>query len=53
MLTARLGYQAMALSPGLCLREEQRPKLSKVYQELLIELKQFQASCLLAKAAMH
>lgn len=41
MLTARLGYQAMALCRPIMFREEQRPKLSKVHQELLIELKQF------------
>ena len=41
MLTARLGYQAMALCRPIVFREEQRPKLSKVHQELLIELKQF------------
>lgn len=41
MLTARLGYQAMALCRPIVFREEQRPKLSQVHQELLIELKQF------------
>ncbi|MGI2102060.1 TIGR01620 family protein [Shewanella oncorhynchi] len=41
MLTARLGYQAMALCRPIVFREDQRPKLSKVHQELLIELKQF------------
>jgi len=41
LLTARLGYQAMALCRPIGFREEQRPKLSKVHQELLIELKQF------------
>ncbi|QDZ91505.1 YcjF family protein [Shewanella decolorationis] len=41
LLTARLGYQAMALCRPIQFREEQRPKLSKVHQELLVELKQF------------
>lgn len=41
LLTARLGYQAMALCRPIGFREGQRPKLSKVHQELLIELKQF------------
>jgi putative membrane protein len=41
MLTARLGYQAMALCRPIMFREGQRPKLSQVHQELLIELKQF------------
>lgn len=41
MLTARLGYQAMALCRPIVFREDQRPKLFKVHQELLIELKQF------------
>lgn len=46
MLTARLGYQAMALCRPIVFREEQRPKLSKVHQELLIELKQFAGNLL-------
>lgn len=41
ILTARLGYQAMALCRPIVFKEAQRPKLSKVHQELLVELKQF------------
>lgn len=41
ILTARLGYQAMALCRPIAFKETQRPKLSKVHQELLVELKQF------------
>lgn len=46
MLTARLGYQAMALCRPIVFREDQRSKLSKVHQELLIELKQFSGKLL-------
>ncbi len=46
LLTARLGYQAMALCRPIAFREGQRPKLSKVHQELLVELKQFMGQLL-------
>lgn len=49
LLTARLGYQAMALCRPIGFKDEQRPKLAKVHQELLVELKQF-AGHLLTKA---
>ncbi|MCH1928993.1 YcjF family protein [Shewanella sp. A25] len=41
LLTARLGYQAMALCRPIRFSEDKRPKLSKIHQELLTELKQF------------
>ncbi|MCF1426937.1 MAG: YcjF family protein [Shewanella sp.] len=41
MLTARLGYQAMALCRPLAFRADNRPKLSQLHRELLTELKTF------------
>lgn len=46
LLTARLGYQAMALCRPIRFKDEQRPKLTKVHQELLMELKQFAGNLL-------
>ncbi|MGI2260861.1 YcjF family protein [Shewanella sp. GXUN23E] len=43
MLTARLGYQAMALCRPLAFRADNRPKLSQLHRELLTELKTFSA----------
>ncbi|QDF66684.1 TIGR01620 family protein [Shewanella sp. SNU WT4] len=39
LLTARLGYQAMALCRPLAFAPEHKPKLSRVHKDLLIELK--------------
>lgn len=41
LLTARLGYQAMSLCRPIRFTKESRPKLSKIHQELLAELKLF------------
>lgn len=46
LLTARLGYQAMALCRPIRFKDERRPKLTKVHQELLMELKQFAGNLL-------
>ncbi|MCD8476386.1 MAG: DUF697 domain-containing protein [Shewanella fodinae] len=40
MLTARLGYQAMALCRPLAFDEKSRPRLSGIHKELLLELQQ-------------
>lgn len=50
LLTARLGYQAMALCRPLAFSSDNRPKLTKIHQELLSELKSF-ASKASAKSA--
>jgi putative membrane protein len=41
LLTARLGYQAMALCRPLAFSAANKPKLSKIHQHLLSELKNF------------
>ncbi|WP_394132634.1 YcjF family protein [Shewanella maritima] len=41
LLTARLGYQAMRLCRPIAFNDDNRPKLRKIYQQLLGELKQF------------
>jgi putative membrane protein len=41
LLTARLGYQAMALCRPLAFGDKNRPKLTKLHSELLAELKDF------------
>ncbi|WP_394388119.1 TIGR01620 family protein [Shewanella woodyi] len=41
LLTARLGYQAMALCRPISFKEGARPKLSGIHKELLLELKEF------------
>ncbi|WP_144206603.1 TIGR01620 family protein [Shewanella donghaensis] len=46
LLTARLGYQAMSLCRPLSFKEQNRPKLSQVHQQLLGELKSFSSSVL-------
>ncbi|MGE4259259.1 TIGR01620 family protein [Shewanella sp.] len=40
LLTARLGYQAMALCRPLAFDEKSRPRLSGIHKELLLELQQ-------------
>ncbi|MDO6612200.1 TIGR01620 family protein [Shewanella sp. 1_MG-2023] len=44
LLTARLGYQAMTLCRPLSFKEQNRPKLGQIHQQLLTELKTFSAS---------
>ncbi|MCL2915808.1 TIGR01620 family protein [Shewanella corallii] len=46
LLTARLGYQAMALCRPLTFNEASRPRLGQMHRELLSELKSFSASVL-------
>ncbi|MCL1065428.1 YcjF family protein [Shewanella olleyana] len=46
LLTARLGYQAMGLCRPLSFKEDNRPKLGQIHQQLLTELKSFSASML-------
>ena len=41
LLTARLGYQAMALCRPISFKEGTRPKLAGIHKELLLELKEF------------
>ncbi len=41
LLTARLGYQAMAACRPIVFDAQSKPKLSKIHQELLSELKSF------------
>lgn len=41
LLTARLGYQGMALCRPLSFKQSQKPKLSKIHRSLLRELKSF------------
>lgn len=40
LLTARLGYQAMALCRPLAFTQENKPKLTAIHKELLLDLKQ-------------
>ncbi|MGI0118994.1 YcjF family protein [Zooshikella sp. RANM57] len=40
LMTARLGYQTMALCRPLAFTEQERPKLKQIHQQLLTELKQ-------------
>lgn len=49
LLTARLGYQAMALCRPLAFSSASKPKLSRIHKELLLELKDFSASVLARK----
>ncbi|AQS37028.1 TIGR01620 family protein [Shewanella psychrophila] len=44
LLTARLGYQAMALCRPLSFKESSRPKLSGIHKELLLDLKELSSS---------
>jgi putative membrane protein len=46
LLTARLGYQAMALCRPVVFSAESRPKLTKIHTALLAELKDFSLSAL-------
>ncbi|GGI75321.1 TIGR01620 family protein [Shewanella gelidii] len=46
LLTARLGYQAMALCRSVPFTTDSRPKLSKIHQQLLAELKRFSVNAL-------
>lgn len=41
LLTARLGYQAMALCRPISFKEGTKPKLAGIHKELLLELKEF------------
>lgn len=41
LLTARLGYQAMALCRPISFKEGTKPKLSGIHKELLLDLKEF------------
>ncbi|MCG9696240.1 TIGR01620 family protein [Shewanella sp. Isolate11] len=51
LLTARLGYQTMALCRPVVFSAEARPKLTKIHSALLGELKDFSLSAM-SKAAM-
>ena len=44
LLTARLGYQAMALCRPLSFKESSRPRLSGIHKELLLDLKELSSS---------
>ncbi|QLE84992.1 TIGR01620 family protein [Shewanella sp. Scap07] len=46
ILTARLGYQAMALCRPVAFSEAKRPKLTQIHRELLSELRDFSAAVL-------
>jgi len=46
LLTARLGYQAMALCRPIKFQEKSRPKLSRIYKDLLFTLKELSSSVL-------
>ncbi|WP_299004708.1 TIGR01620 family protein [uncultured Shewanella sp.] len=46
LLTARLGYQAMALCRPLAFDQRSKPKLSHIHKELLLELKTLSSSVL-------
>ncbi|WP_299494208.1 TIGR01620 family protein [uncultured Shewanella sp.] len=46
LLTARLGYQAMALCRPLAFDADSKPKLSGIHKELLLELKTLSSSVL-------
>ncbi|MFD1098434.1 TIGR01620 family protein [Shewanella litorisediminis] len=50
LLTARLGYQAMALCRPLTFKAAQKPKLSRIHQQLLVELKSLFSSALNGQA---
>ncbi|GIU10524.1 MULTISPECIES: TIGR01620 family protein [unclassified Shewanella] len=50
LLTARLGYQAMALCRPLEFNQQSKPKLSGIHKELLLSLKELSTS-VLSKAA--
>ncbi|QBF84185.1 TIGR01620 family protein [Shewanella maritima] len=52
LLTARLGYQAMGLCRPVAFSENKRPKLRKVYQQLLSELKAFTKESLSATSSV-
>ncbi|WP_298769370.1 TIGR01620 family protein [uncultured Shewanella sp.] len=44
LLTARLGYQAMALCRPLAFSQDSKPKLSRIHKELLLALKTLSSS---------
>lgn len=44
LLTARLGYQAMALCRPLSFKASSRPRLSGIHKELLLDLKELSSS---------
>ncbi|MCK8044148.1 YcjF family protein [Shewanella sp. 1CM18E] len=46
LLTARLGYQAMALCRPLAFSLDSKPKLSSIHKELLLSLKELSSSVL-------
>ncbi|WP_299788109.1 TIGR01620 family protein [uncultured Shewanella sp.] len=46
LLTARLGYQAMALCRPISFQENARPKLSGIHKELLLDLKDLSSTIL-------
>lgn len=46
LLTARLGYQAMALCRPLEFNQQSKPKLSGIHKELLLSLKELSSSVL-------
>lgn len=46
LLTARLGYQAMALCRPLAFDQNSKPKLSRIHKELFLELKTLSSSVL-------
>ncbi len=46
LLTARLGYQAMALCRPVSFKDNSRPKLSGIHKELLLDLKELSSSVL-------
>lgn len=46
LLTARLGYQAMALCRPISFKGSSRPKLSGIHRELLLDLKELSSSVL-------
>ncbi|MEI6860527.1 MAG: TIGR01620 family protein [Shewanella sp.] len=49
LLTARLGYQAMALCRPLSFKEASKPRLSAIHKELLLDLKELYSSVLNGK----
>ncbi len=53
LLTARLGYQAMALCRPISFQEASRPKLSGIHKELLLDLKDFSAAALTKNASRN
>jgi len=53
LLTARLGYQAMALCRPVSFQDKSRPKLSGIHKELLLDLKDFSASVLTKNASRN